>query len=287
MKKIIIILFLVLASNSVFSYSPNFSEINYYDQIIDIGLSDINYPEETTVKISIYGITEKYYDNSFLISEIEYIPIIFSKEIPGILEVIYEFKDISGNIIDKKTFSLVLKNPEIPNFYLCNLDNCTGSITEFWKNEDLFLTVDAFNSNLEYSIAIETDNSLESKVLFQDKNITFPYAIPKNLILGHYQYKLIINIFDKEKNNKFQKELNFILVDITKEEYSKLTDYMLYSEENKGISEEDIELTESNNEEIETKSSNLKYYLVFAFVIIIILSIFLIPKRRRRYHEKK
>ena len=81
--------------------------------------------------------------------------------------------------------------------------------------------------------------------------------------------------------------MNFILVDITKEEYSKLTDYMLYSEENKGISEEDIELAESNNEEIETKSSNLKYYLVLAFVTIIILSIFLIPKRRRRYHEKK
>lgn len=282
MKRIILIFLFLLISN-IYAYSTNFQENSYYDEIIDVGLKDLEFSESTIVKISIYGVTELYYENTFLISEIKYIPIVFNNDIPGILEVIYEFKDNSGNIIDRKEYNLRLTEPSIPNFYLCSKESCLNNNFEFWLGDDVSLDIDKSYSNLEYVLSIETN---QKQVLFQDSNISFPYKIPKNLISGNYKYDLVINITDKNNNRLFRKEMKFILLDITKEEYNSLTDFMLYSEENRGLSEEESPIVDSKEESQLERNILTKCWWIILFIIIVIVFYILIPKRRVKHHAR-
>jgi len=289
MKNAIIYFFIILNLTCVFAFTPNFSEINYYGEVIDLGLKDFNFSENTTIKITILNDYETYFVNSYSFSEIDNVPVILDTQVSSDAKVVYEIY-IDSNKIEEKEFNLNLSSIEaLPNFFFCLSPSCeqeeVSKSYDFWAEDTLYLSA---NEDLEkYSVAISIDS--ENNTLLFDNNIILPYEIPKNLIVGYANYILNIELTDKETNRLFNQKLEFSLNELTREEHKEIMFEILDIDVNKekdvnyDIQEKIVtsDQTVVSNTSSKNKSISLFVWLLVGIIIFIVI-IMLAPKSKRR-----
>jgi hypothetical protein len=293
MKNICIYFFIILNLTCVFAFTPNFSEINYYGEVIDIGLRDLNFSKEAIIKITILNDYEVYFVNSYSFSEIDNVPVILDTQVSSDAKVVYEIY-IDSNKIEEKEFNLNLSSIEaLPNFFFCLSLSCEqeeiSKSYDFWAEDTLYLSA---NEDLEkYSVAISIDS--ENNTLLFDNNITLPYEIPKNLIVGYANYTLNIELTDKETNRLFNQKLEFSLNELTREEHKEIMFEILDIDVNEDKDTEEIvdinylvnssssKQTLTQRTESKSRFNSLFVWLLVGIIIFIVI-IMLAPKSKRR-----
>lgn len=296
MKRILLLLFVLFLGNFVFCLTPNFSEVNYSGQVIDVGISNYN-PLTKTVSISIYSAYENYFERIFLISETDYIPVILDSQIDSDTKIKYKLYDINNVLLEEKEFLLNLEiYSDLPNFYLCKKADCSEfEIPEnydFWIDEDVFVISDKFNADFKYNIIIMDNKKNE---IFSETEINFPYLINTNSISGHKNYNLMIEIINKNINLKFiNSSVDFTLEDTTKERHEEIINDI----QNPSL-EENIIIEEKEEQIVRTDKAPLKdlntttelinpekgknnLYIFLLIILILIILVAVIPKKQKR-----
>lgn len=302
LKYISVFLGLFFLSNIyAYNYNVDFNSPHYYEEQIDIGISDLNNTEINIININIFSSYETYLNYDYSIEEIKEIPIIFNNQVSPNLKIVYAFFDINENIIEEEEFDLnLMDNLEIGDFYLCYSEDCNPNDIprnyDFWIDEDIYLSSDNINQDkFNYNVIIETNN----QILLADQNTQLPYLIPNNIIAGQERYKLTIDIIDKTNLKKYTKEIRFALSEITENENREIFTQIIESEDTEADSENQIvgnivepesDSEKTEDTEIDTANSKSKNYwiwIVVAIITIIVFMVFSKPNKNRREGRKK
>lgn len=252
-KYMLFIPLLILFINNVSAFVPQFPDSIYYEEIVNIGILDYNNLAKTA-SIKVYDDYEIYFDNLFLIDDLEELLMSFDSQVSSDSKIEYIFYDNENNILESQDFNLNLKNYEnLPDFYLCGFLNCNKEdqidYYYFWQDEEIYLNSINEFSNFKYDVAIETDEDISSIIYFEE-NITIPYILKNNLIDSNKTYYKIIIDYYNTNENKFKKEIKFALNSNTKKEYEEyLEDILIIAEADAGEYYPDI--IEKNTEYIE------------------------------------
>lgn len=290
----------VISNIYAYNYNIDFNKEYYYEETIDIGITGITDQDISYINITISSPQETYLNYDYSIDEITEVPVVFNKQVFSDINISYTFYDINDSIINTEEQSLkILSNPTLPEFYLCKEANCnletikTGNY--FNSDDDIFIVTNLgknYNKDLNYSITID----FADKILFYEENVSFPYEIYKNQILGHSFYNLRIDCIDNPTGKNFVKSLSFELSENTKEEQRLI----LASIVNPDIEEEQtLENTNTSVPEADISSvsqfyekpeKSLNIYVIIGitiFIIAILIVIFSKKESNRRQNRKR
>jgi hypothetical protein len=313
MKKAIFFLILsLIISPCIYGFTTNtdFNKNIYYGETLDLGIYDINYLDVEKITISIFSIYENYFSNTYDISEVEDIPIVFDDQVYFNSKINYKLLDINDNIIEEKEFDInlvtnLVTNLEIKDFYLCNKTSCTDAEKprnyNFWINQDVYVISEEINNEkFLYNITIETDLEQENQTLLSVENILWPYLIPNNSIVGNEHYKIVIEIIEKETNKRFFKNVYFALSELTEAEHREIMNEIIYPEEEPLIEQESTTPTDNSEEGVleeytqysETDNTNNNKYILITIIatIVVVFIFFLFSNKKssnRRLNRKK
>lgn len=296
----LIFIALFLVSNIyAYNYNIDFNKNYYYEERIDIGIKDIIDQNISYINITVSSPYETYLNYDYSLESITEVPIVFNKQVFSDINISYTFYDINESIITTEEYSLkILSNKDLPEFYLCKEENCNLETLKignyFNSDDDIFIITDSgnnYNKDLNYSITIDSAD----ETLFYEENISFPYEINKNQILGHSSYNLRIDCIDNTTGKTFVKSLSFELSENTKEEQKSI----LVAAVNPNIEEEQV-LENTNTSEPASTSSVSQFYEkpekskniyliigIIIFVIAILAVVFSKKEPSRRLSRKR
>jgi hypothetical protein len=296
----LIFIALFLVSNIyAYNYNIDFNKNYYYEERIDIGIKDIIDQDISYINITVSSPYETYLNYDYSLESITEVPIVFNKQVFSDINISYTFYDINESIITTEEYSLkILSNKDLPEFYLCKEENCNLETLKignyFNSDDDIFIITDSgnnYNKDLNYSITIDSAD----ETLFYEENISFPYEINKNQIIGHNYYNLLIDCIDNTTGKTFVKSLSFELSENTKEEQKSI----LVAAVNPNIEEEQV-LENTNTSEPASTSSVSQFYEkpekskniyliigIIIFVIAILAVVFSKKEPSRRLSRKR
>lgn len=300
-KKIFIFLFLLFTFSYTCGFAFNLPNIIYYDEIIDVGVSDFDFNFET-LAIKVYNDYETYLEQSYDVSETNHIPLIFDSRISSDSKITYIFFN-NTDVVLEKTFDLNFSEfTLVPAFKLCKETKCNDSEYFFWKGESIFLTLneDVDTSNFFFDISILSNNN---EVVFFDRNISFPYEIQEYLVSDYEDYTIVIDY--SYFNHFFQEELNFTSFNYFEKEYFEYLEEVVFDNvlleaeifDNEQIEEKDTdnntvfqeipEQTKIKNNSKFTSNKSIYLYVSIIIIFIVILISFFLKKKDRRISRKK
>lgn len=296
---LIFIALFMISNIYAYNYNIDFNKNYYYEETIDIGIKGITDQDISYINITISSPYETYLNYDYSVENITEVSVVFNKQVFSDINVLYTFYDINDVIITSEEYSLkILSNPALPEFYVCKVANCNIDVQKtgnyFNSDDDIFIVTDSgnnYNKDLNYNLTIDS----EDNILFFEENISFPYEINKNQILGHNFYNLRINGFDNTTKKTYIKSLSFELSENTKEEQKSIiasTNQNIEEEqalENTNISEPEEDISSiSHFSEKPDKSQNIYIILgVIFFVIIILIVLFAKKEPNRRLARKR
>jgi hypothetical protein len=287
MNKLILVILIIIASlSNIYAFNTNtdFNKEQYYGENINLGISNISSLEVTKITISIFSNYENYYSNTFEISEVGDIPIVFDDQVYSYSKINYKLLDINDNVVEEKEFDInLIDNQEISDFYLCNQTNCTTAEIprnyDFWVDEEIYVISDKINNNkFLYNITIETDSEQENQTQLSDENIQFPYLLPSNSIVGYDHYKITLEIIEKQTNKIFLKKINFNLSEMTEKENREIVTKNMSSETEEIIvpSEDHNQIISDNQTQKEPEKKKTNYILIIVIAVVAMVIVLLL-----------
>jgi hypothetical protein len=133
--------------NSLYSLwikSNFFNNNSFYDQVVDLGVSDQNL-SGNFLRISVSDQSQNYFLNTYDFSEVNSVEVVFDVSVSSNLIVTYETLDLNELILETYVFPLNLEIIDLGNLYLCDSINCSFdeiSNNYFDKNTGGYLFVD-------------------------------------------------------------------------------------------------------------------------------------------------
>ena len=296
---LIFIALFMISNIYAYNYNIDFNKNYYYEERIDIGIKDIIDQNISYINITVSSPYETHLNYDYSLESITEVPIVFNKQVFSDINISYTFYDINESIISTEEHSLkILSNKDLPEFDLCKEENCNLETLKignyFNSDDDIFIITDFgnnYNKDLNYSITIDSAD----ETLFYEENISFPYEINKNQIIGHNYYNLLIDCIDNITGKTFVKSLSFELSENTKEEQKSI----LAAAVNPNIEEEQV-LENTNTSEPASTSSVSQFYEkpekskniyliigIIIFVIAILAVVFSKKEPSRRLSRKR
>lgn len=297
MKKILILFFILLNLSIVFGLTPNFFNNNsYYDQVVDLGVSDTNL-SGNFLRINVSDQSQNYFLNTFDFSEVNSVEVVFDVSVSSNLIVTYEILDLNELILETYVFPLNLEIIDLGNLYLCDSVNCSFdeiSNNYFDNNTGVYLFVDN-NLDVNYSVDIFfKEENLENSLLFSEKNLSFPYFIS---VFEYGEYKLILNYIFEDQI--FKKEIVFYInniLPVSEEDLNEPNqniisyDPIIENTENQDqiiINDNNQNNSQSKNDINRSGSINASFIVLVLAIIVLILFIIFSNKNNRRENRKR
>ncbi len=284
---------MLLNLSIVFGLSPNFFNNNsYYDQVVDLGVSDTNL-SGNFLRISVSDQSQNYFLNTYDFSEVNSVEVVFDVSVSSNLIVTYETLDLNELILETYVFPLNLEIIDLGNLYLCDSINCSFdeiSNNYFDNNTGVYLFVDN-NLDVNYSVDVFFKENLENSLLFSEKDLSFPYFIS---VSEYGEYKLILNYIFEDQI--FKKEIIFFINNISPvlEEYlnepnQNIIFYDSVIEESEDLNQSNVvdkNNSLQNNDYASKDSKNISFIILILAIIVLMLFIVFSNKRNRRKDRK-
>jgi hypothetical protein len=291
MKKLFLLFFLILNLSMVFSLTPNFfNKVNYYDQIIDVGVLDNNLSGDF-LKITLSDQYETYFEEAFSIKNSKKIDVVFDSSVSSYLVANYEVLDSNYSILETYSFPLFLESIDLGRIFLCDIKECHYSDSKkyFDNSSKIYLNVDN-NLDVNYSLDLFLKEGKNYKLLFSESTHVFPYFLAIDdsgsykLVLSYYFEDLIftkktffeIGSLEPISSDSFS-ESNIVYSDFVD---SNLTEPVI----NKNTSNDSNTLSEKNY--FFQNSKNILALLFISIILILILIILFTSKNKRSRHRK-
>jgi len=259
---LLLFIFLIIISTSVFSISLDIDPSKDYYFTEDIDLKPLNLQEEVYYfEIVITSQEGDLFFKEIFLKEEDSIIFRFDEVYPSNLILKYTFFSYTDNILETKDFSLNLKSPENEaTFYFCKDFLCEKEVfNPIPSNQDFYIFSN--NNQIIYQITI----SSEDVNFYKEVNSSLPYKL--NLQEGVYDLK----ITSKEIFPNIDKSFNLL---IEKESF---------------VSQEKpfLENLEDLDEPLEISKKEKSMFIYIFLLLIILLILYLLFKGKRKPMIKK
>ena len=297
MKKLFLLFFLILNLSMVFSLTPNFfGKVNYYDQIIDVGVLDNNLSGDF-LKITISDQYETYFEDILSVTNSKKIEVVFDSSVSSYLVANYEVLDSNYSILETYSFPLFLESIDLGSVFLCDLKECHYSDSKKYFNSgsEIYLNVDN-NLDVNYSFDLFLKEGKNYKLLFSESTHVFPYFLAINdfgsykLVLSYYLKDLIltketffeIGSLEPISSDSFS-ESNIVDSDFVDNNFTKdlLDSNITESVINQNTSD-DANTPPEKNPVFQNPKNILASLFIFIILILILIILFTSKKKRSR-----